>query len=352
MNKINSNTNLNNIKWANKKIFAGHSLTAAECKQIVDMIVNKNISEIEITTLLTLLAYKGESSQEILGFAQGMREKTIPLNKLFDEPIIDTCGTGGSNLDTFNVSTLSAIVVAAAGVKVGKHGNRFVTSSCGSADLLEALGINLELPLEKITLCLKEIGITFFFAPKFHPAMKYISNIRKNMGIRTIFNSLGPLLNPLQADFQIMGIFHSQTEKIAKVLQSLNTTRGMVVHGLEGIDEISLCGDSKITEFDQENLKTYIFNPKDLGFSLVDIAFLKGGGVADNKKIALQILDPKEKENNIIVIKEWVILNAGAALKVAGVVKELGDACQQARKILHDGIAKQKLNDWVEFAKY
>jgi anthranilate phosphoribosyltransferase len=303
-------------------------------------IMSGEYDDAKIAGFLIALRAKGENSEEIAGFAQAMREKmtSIPISS----DAIDMCGTGGDASGTFNISTAASFVVAGAGVKVAKHGNRSMTSRSGSADVLEALGVDITLSPEKVAECIETIGLGFMFAPSLHPAMKYAMGARKALGTRTVFNILGPLCNPAGVERQLMGIFEgSLTDKVAKVLQKLGSKHAMVVHGYEGLDEISTTSSTKISHLKEDNsIESTAISPSDFGFEKASLEDLKGGEPEENAVIIKKILDNSDKGKKADI----VILNAGAGIFVGGKSKNLEDGVQLARESIESGAAFEKLN--------
>ncbi len=255
------------IVEAISRIVDGENLTLSEAEQVMDEILSGQTTPAQIASFITALRMKGETVDEISGFARTMREKAVPI-KSTNSVTIDTCGTGGDGKGTFNISTAAALVASGAGLTVAKHGNRSVSSHCGSADVLESLGLNIDLEPEKIEECLNTIGIAFLFAPKLHGAMKYAIGPRKEIGIRTVFNILGPLTNPARANVQVLGVFNPDlTELMAGVLKELGSERALVVHGADGLDELSTTGPNKITELQGGEVRTYNLSPDDVGLN-------------------------------------------------------------------------------------
>ena len=327
-----------------EKIINKDNLTEEEMINFMRDVMNGNISDIQLAGVLTALRAKGECLDEIVGGAKVMREmaKKVYLDDLFT---LDTCGTGGDGAHTFNISTLTSIICAAAGISVVKHGNRSVSSKCGSADVLEALGVNLSLTPEKVELCVRKVGIGFFFAQNFHPAMKHAANVRKNLGIKTIFNLLGPLTNPANARAQVLGVYdEALTETFAEVLRRLGTERALVVHGLDGLDEITLTTETKVTELKDGTLKNYYLNPKDFGFSKCSTKDLVGGSPEENAGIILDILKGKKGPK-----RDVTLLNCGAALYAANKVSSIKDGIILAEELIDNGSAMNKLNEFISF---
>lgn len=268
------------ITEAISKTVSGEDLSGAEAKEVMNGIMSGQATDAQIAALLTSLRMKGETVEEITAFASVMREKAEPV-KLSDGSIIDTCGTGGDASGTFNISTTAAFVAAGAGARVGKHGNRCVSSKCGSADVLEALGVVIDLDAGTTAKVIEEAGIGFLFAPVLHSAMKYVMPTRKQTGIRTVFNILGPLTNPAGASAQVLGVYSpALTETMALVLGNLGTTHALVVHGAGGLDELSTLGSSQVSELKNGSVSTYIVRPEDLGLPLADISDIRAAAVA------------------------------------------------------------------------
>ena len=320
-----------------KKVLEGKNLTIEEATRVMDWIMSGEASEAQIGSYLTALRMKGETIEEITGSAKGMREKCVKLKG--EGNLIDIVGTGGDCTNTFNVSTVASLIVAAAGVKVAKHGNRSVSSKCGSADVLEALGIKLDLTKEQNETVLKETNICFMFAPVYHSAMKYVAKTRRDLGIRTIFNILGPLANPAYANLQVMGVYdEALIEPMAKVLSNLGVKRAMVVHGDDGVDEVSISGQTKVCEVREGELTTYIINPETLGLSLAPLSEVVGGDAQENKAIALSILKGEKGPK-----RDMVVLNAGVALYTALEDQSLKECISLAEEMIDSGKALEKL---------
>lgn len=333
-----------------KKVFKGENLSEKESMEVIKKIASTTKGDddpdIQIAVLFSLLAQRESTVEELIGFAKGMKNEIVSMgDEKYLQPLLDTCGTGGDGLCTFNVSTLSALVLASLDIKVAKHGNRSITSKCGSADLLEGLGVKIDIPVKATISCLETVGIAFFFAPLYHPVMKILGPIRKKMGIPTLFNSMGPLLNPIRADYQVIGLYYPDTEKIARVLQALKIKRGMVVHGYDGMDELSPCGLTKITEFTPDDLNTYDFDPQEYRFSLVSGKDIYGGDLKVNLEIAREVLDPTLPLNPR---KQFVILNVAAGIRI---VKnwDYKESITAAEDTLQSGRPLKKLQELVEF---
>lgn len=329
-----------------EKLILKEDLPQEEMTFIMDNIMEGKLTNSQIASFLTALRIKGENVDEITTAARVMRSKVIPLGKI-DEFTIDTCGTGGDKKGTFNVSTAVSVIAAAAGITVAKHGNRSVSSKCGSADVLETLGINIAMTPEEVYQCIREVNIGFLFAPTFHPAMKYVAVPRREMGIRTIFNILGPLTNPATASGQVLGVFSpALTESMAKVLRNLGTERAMVVHGLDGMDEITLSGDTQVSELRDGEIRTYTINPSDFGLKTSDMSEVIGGDSKKNAQIIIDIFNGEKGSK-----RDIVLLNAAAALVVGKKAKDMNEGIEMAKEILDSGKAMKKLNEWKSFCE-
>ncbi|MBI5049439.1 MAG: anthranilate phosphoribosyltransferase [Nitrospirae bacterium] len=302
-------------------------------------IMEGSASDAQIASFLTALRIKGETVSEITGAAKVMREKATKINAT--EYTVDTCGTGGDMAHTFNISTTAAIIAAACGVPVAKHGNRSVSSRSGSADVLEALGVKISLKPEDVEECLKATGFGFLFAPLFHPAMKYAIGPRREMGIRTIFNILGPLTNPAQAKRQVLGVYSDElTEPIANVLGNLGAKHAFIVHGEDGLDEITITGRTKISELKDGRVNTYYITPEDLGFIRAKKEDLLGGTAEENSKITLDVLNGKKGPK-----RDIALMNTAAALIAGDAAKNFSDAVKKASHAIDSGAALKKLEE-------
>ena len=330
------------IKEAINLTVQGKSLTEAQMIGAMKDIMEGNATDAQIGSFLTAMRMKGETVDEITGAARVMREKVRAIKA--PPYTVDTCGTGGDMSHTFNISTTTAIVVAACGVSVAKHGNRSVSSSCGSADVLEALGIRIDLEPGKVEQCLEETGFGFMFAPLFHPAMKFAIGPRKEMGIRTVFNILGPLTNPAGAQRQVLGVFSDRlTEPMAQVLSNLGVTHAFVVHGEDGLDEITNTDRTRVTELNEGKVETYYISPEEFGFKKTGKKDLVGGSAAENAKITTDILEgQKGPKRNI------VLMNAAAALIAGNKAEGFHEGVEKAGKAIDSGDALKKLNEVKE----
>lgn len=332
------------IKEEISKLIEKKNLTREEMIAVMEEIMTGQTLPTQIASFLTALRMKRETVEEITGAVEVMRKFVIKVK--VDSPIIfDACGTGGDGLRTFNISTVSSFVIAGAGVTVAKHGNRSVSSSCGSADLVEALGVKLEVDKEIIEKCLKEIGIAFLFAPKFHPAMKYATPVRRELGIRTIFNILGPLANPAGATHQLLGIYDKDLGKeIAQVLGNLGSKHVLVVHGLDGMDEVSTNSETLVWEWHEGKLKEYKIAPEDFGIKRSPLEEIRTFDLETNKKIALEVLEGKESP-----FYDIVVLNSGCGLYTADKTKNIREGINLAKEIIKKGIAKNKLEELIRY---
>jgi anthranilate phosphoribosyltransferase len=321
-----------------EKLLRREDLTMAEASAAMDAIMDGAAQPSQIAGLLIALAMKGERPEEIVGFARAMRSRATALAQSHG-PVFDTCGTGGDRSHTFNVSTVAALVLAACGVKVAKHGNRSVSSRCGSADLLEALGVNVTAEAAVVEQCLAEAGIAFFFAPTFHPSMRHAGPARRELGVRTAFNLLGPLTNPAGAARQLVGVPRPElTELVARALALLGSERAWVVHGADGLDEISTGGYTKVSECRDGQVNTFYLHPSDIGLSKSAPDALRGGDAADNAEIARRILAGEPGPQ-----RDVVLLNAAAALMVAGRVGRIREGLPMAAEAIDSGRAASVL---------
>jgi len=334
------------IKEAIETVVNGRSLTFDEAAAVMENIMIGEATPAQFAAFVTALRIKGEAVDEIAGLASVMQAKAAPVQAI--PPLLDTCGTGGDNSCSFNISTTVAFVVAGTGLKVAKHGNRAMSSHCGSADVLEALGVKIELGAEAVAQCLEKVGIGFMFAPIFHPAMKYAAAPRREIGIRTVFNILGPLTNPAKARFQVIGVPSKELgEKIASVLHRLGTEHSLVVHGTDGMDEISISGKSLVWDVNRNRvLPPYEVTPDDLGFMKASMTQIKGGTARQNAKILRGILN-----GEVGARRNIVIMNAAAALVAGNQASDLKEGASIAEKMIDSGKALTKLNELIEFSQ-
>jgi anthranilate phosphoribosyltransferase len=331
------------------------SLTREEARIVMTEVLAGKCTDAQIAALLVALHMKGETVEEIVGFAEAIRAAAAPLsihqNSTVDvsgtgrDALVDTCGTGGDASGTFNISTATALVVAGAGVRVAKHGNRSVTSKCGSADVMEALGVNINLPPARLAACLEEVGIAFLFAPAMHSAMKYVQRARQELRLRTVFNLLGPLTNPARASAQVVGVYSVElVEKLAEALSMLGLHRAMVVHGLDGLDEITITGPTRVAEVREGVVRTYEVTPEEFGMKRALIENISGGDAAANAAIIREILSGKGSPR-----RDVVLLNAAAALVAAGKADHLAQAMPLGAQSIDSGAAVSKLEALVRF---
>jgi anthranilate phosphoribosyltransferase len=319
-------------------LVGGNDLTAEEMLSAMTQVMQGEVKDSQLAAFLTALHIKGETVPEIVGAARVMRAKAEKLN-INVTPLVDTCGTGGDGADTFNISTASALVTAGAEVNVAKHGNRAVSSRSGSADVLKCLGVNLDADLSIVKRCVEEVGIGFLFAPLMHKAMKHAAGVRKELGFRTVFNLLGPLTNPANAQAQVLGVFDVKwVQPLAEVLRDLGCSHALVVHGSDGLDEITLTGESQIAELKNGDVTSYSLNPEKLGFKCCNSDDLKGGTPEENATMIQKILDGELGPH-----RDIVLLNSAAAIYVAGKADSLERGIQLAMDSIESGKARDKL---------
>ncbi|MFH1570429.1 MAG: anthranilate phosphoribosyltransferase [Gemmatimonadota bacterium] len=331
------------IQQAIQHLIEGRDLDREAARGVMDEIFRGEATGAQIGGFLVALRCKGETVDEIAGFAQAMRERATPIRG-GREPLVDTCGTGGDGLGTFNISTTVAFVAAGAGLCVAKHGNRAMSSQCGSADVLQELGVNVEASPEQVGRCLDEAGIGFLFAPKLHGAMKHAIGPRRELGTRTVFNILGPLTNPAGARRQLIGVYDGGlTSRMAGVLQALGSERAFVVRGADGLDEITLTGPSTVSELKEGAITTYEVEPGDFGFEPVSLGALKGGKAAQNAAILRGVLD-----GEVGPPRNVVIMNAAAAIAAGGLTASLEEGAALAREAIDSGRARAALTRLVE----
>ena len=329
-----------------EKLGRREDLTTNEAAHAMAVIMRGEAAPAQVAGLLIGLAMKGERPSELVGFATTMREEAVKLGEPLRD-VFDTCGTGGDRSGTFNISTASALVIAACGVRVAKHGNRSVSSLCGSADVLEALGVNVTAAPAIVERCLRDVGIAFFFAPTFHPAMRHAAQARKDLGVRTAFNLLGPLTNPARAERQIVGVPRPElTELLARALLLLGSTRAWVVHGADGLDELSTTGYTKVSECRDGTVQTFYVHPSDYGLPKSSLDALKGGDATRNAQLVSEVLDGVQGP-----ARQVVLLNAGAALFIAGRAASVKDGITAAAAAVDSGKAREVLSRLVECSR-
>jgi len=346
----------------------GHSLAREEARAVMVDVLAGNCTDAQVSALLVALRMKGETVEEIVGFAEAIRAAATPLpidsaasataldvsgtgrDALTDpspieSSLIDTSGTGGDASGTFNISTATAFVTAGAGVRVAKHGNRSISSKCGSADVMEALGVKIQLPPERAAQCLREVGICFLFAPDLHVAMKQVQKVRRELRLRTMFNLLGPLTNPARASGQVVGVYSLElVEKLAEALSMLGLHRALVVHGLDGLDEITITGPTRIAEAREGSVRTYEVTPEEFGLTRATLNDIAGGDASENANIIREILNGKQSPH-----RDVVLLNSAAALVAAGRAERLAEALPIAEKSIDSGAAAGKLKALARF---
>jgi anthranilate phosphoribosyltransferase len=328
-----------------QKLVDRSDLSLAEATAAFDAVMAGEATQAQIGAFLVALRMKGETVDEIAGGAASMRRHAVFVDA-GGLPVVDTCGTGGDSCGTFNISTTTAFVVAGAGVPVAKHGNRAITSKCGSADLLAELGVNIEAPTVVVEECIRDAGLGFMFAPKMHPAMKHAMGPRKELGVRTIFNMLGPLTNPAGAKGQLIGVFKAElTETFAKVLKSLGSRRAIVVHGSDGMDEITTTALTRISELDNGRVTTYEFDPREFIEDFARLDEISGGTPAENAAITRDVLAGKTGPR-----RDIVCLNAAGALVAGGLARDLRQGWDLAQEAIDNGRAQKVLDDLVRIS--
>lgn len=325
------------------QLLARQDLTKSAMLDVMRQVMQGELTPAQISALLVALRAKGETVDEIAAAAQVMRELSTKVDIQDTAHLIDTCGTGGDGIQTFNVSTVCAFVAAAAGAKVAKHGGRSVSSTCGSADVLEVLGVNVNQTPEQVAATVNEIGIGFMFAPNHHSAMKHAAPVRRELGIRTLFNLLGPMTNPATARRQVMGVFdQSLTTKLAKVLQKLGSEHVLVVHGADGMDEISFTGDTFVSELKNGQVTDYLLNPSQFGLARHALKDIQIQNAEESKAMILDVLNSKQG-----AARDIVLMNAGAAIYVAGIAASLQAGIEKAAAVIDNGAALEKLNQLI-----
>src|SRR5580700_5981148 len=333
------------------------SLSRDEARAVMSEVLTGQCSDAQIAALLVALHMKGETVEEIVGFAEAIRAAVVPLKLHSDsvldasdtgrDALVDTCGTGGDASGTFNISTATAFVAAGAGVRVAKHGNRSVTSKCGSADVMEALGVNIHMPATQIAACLEQVGIAFLFAPAMHSAMKHVQAARRDLHLRTVFNLLGPLTNPAHATCQVVGVYSAElVEKVAEALSILGLRRALVVHGSDGLDEITITGPTRVAEVRDGQVHSYEVTPEEFGLQRATREDICGGDAAFNATLIREVLSGKKSAR-----RDVVLLNAAAALVAAGRADHLRDAIPLAAGSIDSGVAEKKLEGLAELSK-
>lgn len=335
------------IKGAIRTVVDGGELSRESATDVMNQIMTGAVTPAQVGALVTALRMRGESIDEIAGFAAAMRQHALRVDVDLDSsPLVDTCGTGGDSSGTFNISTTASFAIAGAGVRVAKHGNRAVTSGCGSADLLEGLGVTIELPPGAVARCIDEVGIGFMYAPAFHPAMRFVGPSRREIGIRTVFNVLGPLTNPAGARHQLIGVGHPEIAgKLAGALSQLGSHHAVLVHAEEGIDELGLAGPSQVTEYDRQTgtVRSYTIVPGDFDLQRATLADLAGGDVAENVSITRGILEGERGPR-----RDATLLNAGAGIYAADAAGSVAEGVAMATTAIDSGRAAETLQRLVE----
>ena len=335
-----------NISGLLEKLMRRETLSVDEAADAMAAIMTGDATPAQIGALLVGLTMKGERPAEIVGLARTMRGNAVQLSKRFHD-VFDTCGTGGDRSGTFNISSAAALVAAAAGLRVAKHGNRSVSSQCGSADVYEALGVNIAAAPGVVEHCLEQVGIAFFFAPTFHPSMRHAAPVRRELGVRTAFNLLGPLTNPAGTTRQLVGVPHTElTELIARSLLMLGSDRAWVVHGADGIDEMSTTGHTKVSECRDGAVSTFYVHPADFGIPKADARDLQGGDAAANASILREIFAGEKGPR-----RDVVLLNAGAALFIGGKAASVRDGIEHAGHAIDSGAVRAKLDAMIAASK-
>jgi anthranilate phosphoribosyltransferase len=339
-------------KQALEQVLSGRDLAHADMLALMQQVMGGELTPAQIAGLVIALRVKGESVDEITAAAIVMRALSTKVEIADAAHLIDTCGTGGDGIQTFNVSTCAAFVAAAAGAKVAKHGGRSVSSTCGSADVLEGLGVNVNLSPEQVAKCVAEIDIGFMFAPNHHSAMKHAAPVRRELGVRTIFNLLGPLTNPASAKRQVMGVFSKDlTLKLAKVLQNLGSEHVLVVCGADGMDEISFTGDTFVAELKDGKISEYTVNPAQFGLKIHALKSIRVENAEQSKTMILDVLAGKAAVGTQSAARDIVLLNAGAAIYAAGLQASIHAGVAHAAKVIDSGAAKQKLEALIGMSK-
>jgi anthranilate phosphoribosyltransferase len=339
-----------------QKIISGENLSRAEAERVMEDILSGRASDAQIGGLLTGLRMKGETVDELVGFALAMRHHATPIfpagHPHADEALVDTCGTGGDGSGTFNVSTAAAFVVAGAGVRVAKHGNRSISSRCGSADVLEALGVKIDLASERVGRAIEEVGIGFLFAPAVHAATRHAMTARRDLRMRTVFNLLGPLTNPAVASAQVVGVYDANlTELLARALGELGVRRAFVVHGADGLDEISIAGETYVAELRDGSVSSYTVTPEDFGLQRAPLDAVRGGDAVCNAAIVNGILGRNVAQPEHGPRREFVLANSAAALVAAGRAADFREGVRVAAESIDSGAARARLDALVAFAQ-
>ena len=329
------------IREAISSVVSGQSLSMEDAVTVMEEIMEGEATPAQLGAFLTALSLKGETPEEIAGMAKVMREKALRVN--VEGPLVDTCGTGGDGKNSFNISTAAAFVAAGAGLKVAKHGNRAASGSCGSADVLEALGVKIDLPPEGVEQCINQVGMGFMFAPVFHPSMRHAAPVRREIGIRNVFNILGPLTNPAGVQAQLVGVAHAQLEKqMAEVLRLLGVRHAIVAHGQDGLDELTLDGETQGWEVVGGRVREWSTSPESAGLPSASLDQIKGGSKEENAATMRRIFQGASGP-----LRDVVLLNSAAVLLVGGEVEDIAQGVEQAARVIDDGAALAKLDSLV-----
>ena len=344
------------IREAIRKTGQRQHLSRAEARAVMEQLLSGSVPDAEIVAFLAALRDKGEQPEELVGFAEvmrahaseGLRQAGVDLEAWRSgEPLLDTCGTGGDGHGTFNVSTAAALVAAGGGIRVAKHGNRSISSRCGSADVLESLGVAIDLPRARIPACLEEVGMVFLFAPSLHLAMKHVMNARRTLKTKSVFNLLGPLTNPLRASVQLAGVYDaSRTEMMARALGAVGTERAFVVTGSDGIDEVTLSGPTRLSWNESGAVRTRDVTPEEFGLARASLAELRGGDAATNARLLRSVLEGERGPHRNVVLA-----NAAAGFVVAGKAQSFTEGVARAAEVIDSGAALQTLKDLVDFTQ-
>ncbi len=329
------------IREAISSVVSGQSLSMEDAATVMEEIMEGEATPAQLGAFLTALSLKGETPEEIAGMAKVMREKALRVN--VEGPLVDTCGTGGDGKNSFNISTAAAFVAAGAGLKVAKHGNRAASGSCGSADVLEALGVKIDLPPEGVEQCINQVGMGFMFAPVFHPSMRHAAPVRREIGIRNVFNILGPLTNPAGVQAQLVGVAHAQLGKqMAEVLRLLGVRHAIVAHGQDGLDELTLDGETQGWEVVGGRVREWSTSPESAGLPSASLDQIKGGSKEENAATMRRIFQGASGP-----LRDVVLLNSAAVLLVGGEVEDIAQGVEQAARVIDDGAALAKLDSLV-----
>ena len=333
------------IREAISDLVAGQSLSMEDAATVMEEIMEGEATPAQLGAFLTALSLKGETPEEVAGMARVMRVKALRVN--VEGPLVDTCGTGGDGKNSFNISTAAAFVAAGAGLKVAKHGNRAASGSCGSADVLEALGVKIDLPPEGVEECINQVGMGFMFAPVFHPSMRHAAPVRREIGIRTVFNILGPLTNPAGAQSQLIGVAHAQLGKqMAEVLRLLGAQHAIVAHGQDGLDELTLDGETHGWEVVGGQVRAWVTSPESAGLPSASLDQIKGGSKEENAATMRRIFRGASGP-----LRDVVLLNSAAVLVVGGQVEDIAQGVERAARVIDDGAALAKLESLVEISQ-